>query len=197
MSDPAPRRNLLWALVGALVLAGVLVALLVTTARTQGRLAVIRACRSCTVAGKPVEPGWVEVQPGDAWSIPLGAHAGMVVRGPARFEVAGSERVALSNGAAVLVAGPGGRPAVLLPRNESAGIEGATVAAEGAGARVEVATSIGGNRVAVHAGRATVAATTGERKLAAGEGWQTGSPPPLMQLAPDEGAWLAKLAAKP
>lgn len=194
MPKSSSSRRPIWAVLGALPLVAIVVGLWIYNATTRRKLAVIQACTRCTGVGKPVESGWVEVLPGDAWSVALGAHAGMVIRGPARFEVAGKERVALSSGLAYAAAGPGARAVVLLRRNDSSHIEGATVATQGAGARLAISASIDGNRVQVLRGAAHAELRTGSRSIKVGEIWQSGAAPPIAPPTATERGWLTALA---
>ena len=160
----------------------------------QTPLGVIRDCRSCSIKGQDLARGWVNVPPGDAWAVSLVPGGGAVIQGPARFEAAGGGRIALSSGT-VFATATSGRVIVLLPRDSNAGIEGATVGTAATGTHVAMAAAPEGNRVEVRSGQVVVAATTGEKKLANGESWQTGKPPAVPQPDADESRWLDQVAA--
>jgi hypothetical protein len=191
--DPGPRRPLL-AIVGGLAILGVVGGLVLYQQRTQTRLATIVACRRCGSAGAPVEAGWVVVQPGDSWAVAMDARAGFVVRGPARFEVLGLSRIALSSGLAFLAAGDSGRMVVLLPSGEAPGVEGATAATASPQSRVTASASPEGNAVSVQHGRAALQLHAGPRTLNAGEQWPADAGLARREPDTDEQTWLDQLA---
>jgi hypothetical protein len=201
--DPAPSnpqpasRRAVTALLGALPLLAIVAGLFIYNRQTRSQLAVIKSCLHCSAVGQPVESGWVEVQPGDAWAVALGPSSGMLVLGPARFEVAGKERVAISRGRAFLAAGASGRAVVLLPRDPSQGVEGATVATDAAQSRVALQVAPEGNRVEVLAGRAALALGSGNKAIATGESWQSGKTQPLPAPSAEESRHLQDLAGAP
>lgn len=195
-SEPARRRPLL-AVLGALFIALVVGGLALYQHRTQAQLATIAACRRCGAAGRAVEAGWVVVPPGDSWAVAMGDHAGLVARGPARFEVIGKERIALSAGVCFLAAGQSGRMVVLLPGGESPGAEGATAATAGTQARLTALAGAAGNGVLAVQGQASLQLHAGPRALSAGESWRSSAQ--VLLPAPDgeERAWLERLAGGP
>lgn len=162
---------------------------------SQTALGGILDCKTCGTRGQALERGWVNVLAGDAWAITVGPRAGVVLRGPARFEAAGGGRIALSSGSALVGTGPGGRAIVLLPRDEQAGIEGASVGAAAPGTRLVLSTSPEGNRVAVLAGEAMISATSGEKKLGPGQIWETGKPTAAAPPDAPESKWLDELSS--
>src|SRR4051812_1415875 len=125
---PPGSKSLIGAVVGAAVLLAVGVATLVGSGGNWGR---IHACATCSQAGQPLAKGWVEVPAGDAWALDLAAGMAVVVRGPARFEIAGPRpghwALALSRGVLFTQVATQAHAIVLLQRSANPEVDGVTV----------------------------------------------------------------------
>ena len=195
---PEARRTVP-AILGGLGLVGVAVAALwAGRGSNWGR---IHACAHCDLAGQPLAQGWVEVPPNDAWAVELETGLGVVVRGPARFEVAGPKpgewRLALSRGALFAQSAGAGKVVVLLPRDPAEKVEGATVSTGPAASRMELDAEVRGNLVHCGAGSLSLVTSDGARTLETNGHWESGC---AISAAPspssEEQTWLDEMAKR-
>jgi hypothetical protein len=192
-----PRRRWIAAVAGGVVLAGVGALALFAGSNNWG---TIYACRSCGQVNKPLAKGWIEVPPDDSWAISLESGMGVVVRGPARFEVAGPRphhwALALSRGVLFGQVATDAHAIVLLQRSTAPAVEGATVSNDEPHSRFDIDSRQGGNIVRAGAGKALLQLAAGPKTLATNEIWQSG--PEASSAAPtptdEEQHWLDELA---
>lgn len=161
----------------------------------------IHACAHCQLAGQALAQGWVEVPPDDSWALELEPGLGVVVRGPARFEVAGPKpgewRFALSRGRFFAQSAGRGKVVTLLRSDHSMGIEGATASTGPVPSRMDLDASETGNSVVCGTGSVTLMAAAGTRMLEPAGHWESGkptepAPPPTAQ----EQGWLDELTRR-
>jgi hypothetical protein len=193
-TTPRPRKTL--ALVSGLFLAGVGVLALFSTAGNDW--GEIRDCSHCGLKGQPVAKGWIEVPPGDSWAIALEPGMGVVVRGPARFEMAGprpgKRTMALSRGVLFAQVATAGHAVVMMQRTSTPLVEGVSATNTVPGTRLDIEAKQGGNLVRAGKG-AVLLDVAGGPTLKAGEVWKSGAAagdPP--QPTAEEQAWLDQLA---
>lgn len=196
--DVAPKKRPVVALLAAASLLGV-GALALFAGR--GELGRLHACRTCPKADVPLDQGWLEVPPGDAWALSLEPGVAAVVEGPARFQIAGPRpghrTLALSRGRLFARSRTEAHVVVMLPRSEAAGVHGCTVSNAGPGALLEIESTATGNSVAAVDGALLIESPETAPRIEAGARWQSGSQPPA--LAPPEPqslAWLEELTAR-
>ena len=188
----------------AVAVGGALVAVGLLAARAGHRQQVgqLHACLSCGDRRDLLAMNWAEVPEGDAWSFSPQPGVGVVVRGPARFEIAGLREgqptLALSRGVLAFQVAGAGKAVLLMPRNNGVGIEGATLSNAGAGARVVVDAEAGGNVVTAGAGSALVQVAAGPKTVTPASAWSSGPKTPAAPaLTATEQRWLDELAPLP